>query len=47
MISPVTTTTTPGSSLARDVSIDLISAWANGLRRMAMWSMLGSTTSST
>ena len=37
----MTTTTTPGSSLARDVSIELIFACANGLRRIAMCSMFG------
>ena len=44
--SPVTTATTPGSSLARDVSIELIFACAKGLRRIAMCSMFGSVMSS-
>ena len=35
------------SSLAREVSIELIFAWANGLRRIAMCSIPGSFTSST
>ncbi len=45
--SPVTTATTPGSAAASDVSIETIRACATGLRRIAMCSMPGRTTSST
>ena len=44
--SPVTTATTPGSSVAREVSIELMVACANGLRRIAMYSIPGSLMSS-
>jgi hypothetical protein len=44
--SPVTTAMTPGSSCARAVSIELIFACANGLRRIAMYSIPGSLMSS-
>ncbi len=46
-VSPVMTASTPGTFSAFSVSIDLIFAWANGLRTMSMYSMPGSTMSST
>src|SRR3954453_7529480 len=39
MSAPVNTAMTPGRVFATDVSIDLIRAWAYGLRRMAMWAI--------
>src|SRR3954453_7192085 len=39
MSAPVNTAMTPGRVFAADVSIDLIRAWAYGLRRMAMWAI--------
>src|SRR6266571_7442677 len=47
MSSPVTTATTPGSALAADASMPLMVACAYGLRKIAMWSIPGSFTSST
>jgi hypothetical protein len=44
--SPVMTAATPGRAWARLTSIDLMRAWACGLRRAAAWSILGSATSS-
>jgi hypothetical protein len=44
---PVTTATTPGSASAAEVSIELIRAWATGLRRTDMCSIPGSAMSST
>jgi hypothetical protein len=38
---PVNTATTPGRPLASDVSIEVIVAWAIGLRRMARCTMPG------
>ena len=46
-VSPVMTASTPGTCMARVVSMDLILAWAKGLRTMSMKSMPGSWTSST
>jgi hypothetical protein len=45
--SPVTTATTPGRASAAEVSIELMRAWATGLRRIDMWSMPGRLMSST
>ena len=45
--SPVTTAITPGIAIAALLSIPLMRACAYGLRTMTMWSMPGSTTSST
>ena len=42
----MTTATTPGSAAAFDVSIEVIVAWAIGLRRIAMCSIPGSLMSS-
>ena len=47
IISPVSTSRTPGIAQALLVSMETIRACATGLRRISMWSMPGSTTSST
>ena len=47
IISPVSTSRTPGMSQALLVSIDRMRACASGLRRISMCSMPGSTMSST
>jgi hypothetical protein len=46
-VSPVMTARTPGTFSAFSVLIDLILAWANGLRTMSIHSIPGSTMSST
>ena len=46
MSEPTITARTPGAALAAAVSIERMFAWAYGLRRMAMWTMPGSLTSS-
>ena len=46
MSAPTMTARTPGRFFAAAVSIDLILAWAYGLRRMAMWTMPASLMSS-
>ena len=43
---PVITACTPGSAMAREVSIETILAWAWGLRRVLAWSIPGSWMSS-
>ncbi len=47
IVSPVRTRRTPGIAQAFDASIDLIRAWARGLRRISMCSIPGRTMSST
>ena len=47
IISPVSTSRTPGIFQARLTSIERILAWASGLRRISMCNMPGRTMSST